>query len=143
MAVAVDTTFMVEAEVAGHPRHAPARRLLDELLERGEVLALAPQVLTEFIHIVTDDRRFSAPLTMSQALDRAQRWWQAREVSQVLPTAEAAPLFLQWMKQHRLGRKRLLDTMLAATYSAHGVTRLVTDNPRDYEIFRSFELLSP
>src|SRR5437762_403766 len=59
----IDTTFLVQAEVRGHPAHDAARAKLDELLKAGDTLVIAPQVLAEYIHIVTDPRRFlrSAP----------------------------------------------------------------------------------
>lgn len=142
MSTGLDTTFLVQAEVAGHPGHARARRLLENLLDRGESLALAPQVLAEFIHVVTDGKRFSAPLSMPQAVDRAESWWNAREVVQVFPSAEAMQLFLDWLRGHRLGRKRLLDTQLAATYAARSVRSIVTSNARDYRIFGWFEVLT-
>jgi hypothetical protein len=34
-------------------------------LTAGDLLAIAPQVLAEFIHIVTDPRRFAQPLEMT------------------------------------------------------------------------------
>jgi hypothetical protein len=43
----------------------------------------------------------------------------------------AVRLFFQWMADHQLGRKRLLDTLLAATYSAAGITSIVSTNARD------------
>jgi hypothetical protein len=58
----------------------------------GPVLALAPQVLTEFIHVVTDPRRFSRPLAMVEAVERAQHWWEAREVRPMLPGVDATRL---------------------------------------------------
>ena len=56
---------------------------------------------------------------------------------------ESTALFLGWLMQHGLGRKRLLDTHLAATLWSAGVRRLMTSNPRDFTIFGAFELLSP
>lgn len=53
---------------------------------------------------------------MRAAAQRAQDWWNAREVQQVHADAHAVALFFQWIEKHELGRKRLLDTMLAATY---------------------------
>ena len=37
-----------------------------------------------------------------------------REVRHIYATAESTALFLKWMSLHQLGRKRLLDTQLAA-----------------------------
>jgi hypothetical protein len=37
----------------------------------GDVIAIAPQVLAEFIHVVTDPPRFTQPLDMNSARDVA------------------------------------------------------------------------
>ncbi len=42
-----------------------------------------------------------------------------------------------------LGRKRILDTQLAATLHRHGVRRLLTSNPDDFRVFGVFELIVP
>lgn len=139
----LDTSFLVQVEVTGHPGHAEARRLLDRLLDAGDRPALAPQVLAEFVHVVTDPARFSAPLAVPAATARAEAWWAAEEVRQVVPADEAVRLFLSWMTVHRLGRRRVLDTLLAATYRAAGVGSIVTANARDFGVFGGFEVLVP
>lgn len=63
----LDTGFLIAFEVQEHPDHPAARTTLSKLIAAGDKLALAPQVLAEFLHIVTDARRFQAPLTMPQA----------------------------------------------------------------------------
>lgn len=141
MAKGLDTTFLVQAEVLEHPGHGAARRLLNRLLDGDERLALAPQVLAEFVHIVTDPKRFQHPLPVQQALARGEFWWNAQEVVHALPSDESTLLFLRWMDQHGLGRKRLLDTQLAATYFCAGVRSVVTTKARDYRIFEVFDLV--
>jgi hypothetical protein len=44
------------------------------------------------------------------------------------------------MHVFRLGRKRLLDTLLAATYHRAGVRRLAAGDWRDFELYGVFEL---
>ena len=139
----LDTTFLVQAEVQKHPGHDAARDKLDTLLKRGDTLVLAPQVLAEFIHVVTDPRRFSEPLSVGQARSRAEAWWSAREVSHAMPGEESVLLFLRWITEHRLGRKRLLDTLLAATYFSNGVRSILSSNARDYDVFGCFEVVEP
>ncbi|MFN0066337.1 MAG: hypothetical protein ACKVYV_01755 [Limisphaerales bacterium] len=51
--------------------------------------------------------------------------------------------WLRWLRQHHLGRKRILDTQLAATLHRRGVRRLITSNPDDFRVFGVFELLVP
>ena len=139
----IDTGFLVALEIIEHADHAAARALLARLLGAGDRLALAPQVLAEFIHVVTDPRRFAAPLEMNVARHVASEWWLGREVDQIFPDAGSTGLFLTWMEQHRLGRKRLLDTQLAATYRAKGIVSILTTNPGDFGIFGEFTCLTP
>lgn len=142
--IGVDTTILVHLEIKESPDHERARNLITRnVFENGEELALTPQVLTEFLHIVTDSRRFQFPLSMDQAVAKSRFWWQAREVRHVYPTAESTLLFLDWLVKHKLGRKRLLDTHLAATLYAAGVRRIMTSNPRDFKTFDCFEIMSP
>jgi len=138
-----DTTFLVAWEVAGHSDHGASRSLLSTLRSAGDDFAIAPQVLAEFVHVVTDDRRFAEPLTTDAALSRAEIWWNSDEVRQVLPNATSMTEFFAWMKQHRLGRKRILDTLLAATYKAAGISSVLTINGGDFAVFGHFDLQVP
>ena len=100
-------------------------------------------MLAEFIHVVTDSRRFSQPLDMAGARNLAQQWWTAREVVQIFPNDAATRQFLAWHAQFALGRKRLLDTLLAATYAQAGVDSLLTTNSADFSVFQAFTCLTP
>ena len=134
----LDTSFLVAVEVSSHKEHASARSRLQKLLKAQDAFALAPQILAEFVHVVTDSRRFSSPLTVEQAVGRAEIWWNAAEIVHVFPTAESTLLFLGWLEEHQLGRKRLLDTMLASTLQAGGVTSILTLNRDDFGVCGSF-----
>lgn len=134
----LDTSFLVAVEVSSHAEHAACRARFQKLLKAGDTFSLVPQILAEFIHVVTDPRRFSSPLILEQAIGRAEIWWHAAEVIHVFPTAESTLLFLGWLEEHKLGRKRLLDTMLASTLQACGVTSILTLNRDDFAVFGSF-----
>lgn len=141
MIYGIDTDFLVAVEILDHPFHEPASRLLRKLIADGHLLALAPQTLAEFIHIVTDERRMPKPLSLSDAIARSEHWWQAEEVHRVFPDSAVVGDFLAWLTRHQLGRKRLLDTMLAATFHRAGVTRILSNNARDYRVFGHFEVV--
>jgi predicted nucleic acid-binding protein len=111
----LDTGFLVAGEIREHAAHTDARAKLAQVVSAGDVIAIAPQVLAEFIHVVTDPRRFTQPLDMSSARDVAEQWWTASDIVQTFPDAGAVRQFLAWLQQFSLGRKRLLDTLLAAT----------------------------
>jgi predicted nucleic acid-binding protein len=100
----LDTCFLVAFEAADHPKHADSRALVDQCRSNGDDFALAPQVLAEFVHVLTDQNRFSSALQMAAALERAEMWWTASEVTQVFPTDAAIKTFVALMKNHGLGR---------------------------------------
>ncbi len=139
----LDTGFLVAAEVAEHSDHEAARQQLHALREAGDRFALTAQVLAEFVHIVSDPKRFAAPLTMEAALERAQLWWESPEVDQLGTDAFSVGTFFTWMRQHRLGRKRILDTMLAATFHEAGIQSVLTTNSRDFTVLGHFVCLTP
>jgi predicted nucleic acid-binding protein len=141
--IGVDTTFLVQVSVREHPDHAEAGAMLERLLGAGDRLFLAPQVMAEFVHVVTDACRFEHPMTAGKALDRARVWWDAEETGHVSPTPESVALFWTWMREFRLGRKRLLDTLLAATYFSHQIHAIVSTNARDFGTFGCFQVLVP
>jgi predicted nucleic acid-binding protein len=80
---------------------------------------------------------------MATALQRAEFIWNATQVAQVFPDAAATAQFFAWMRQHGLGRKRLLDTLLAATYWSAGIRSLVTLNRADFDTFGCFTVIEP
>lgn len=137
----IDTDFLVASEITDHPFHRQANALLLRLLDTGSPIAVAPQTLAEFIHIISDARRMPHPLSVSEANARAEAWWNASEVMRVFPGERTVPQFCFWLRQFQLGRKRLLDTMLAATFLEAGVTRIVTNNAKDYAVFGCFEVV--
>lgn len=137
----IDTDFLVAVEVREHPFHEAARALLDHLLDDGHDFALSPQPLAEFIHVATDPRRMPRPLSVSDAVARASDWWQSEEVLRVFPDGESTAHFLDLVRRHRLGRKRLLDTMLAATFRRNGIRRIISNNEADFRLLGDFELL--
>jgi predicted nucleic acid-binding protein len=134
----LDTSFLVAAEVTCHADHTAARALASSLRQKGDQFALAPQALAEFVHVVTDARWFTAPLTVPQALERAQVWWNASDVEHVWPDEAAAAWFFAAMARHQLGRKRVLDTLLAGTFHSANTTSVLTLNAADFAVFGEF-----
>ena len=139
----IDTGYLVAAKVVEHPGHQSARAKIAALVAAGDEFVLAPQVLAEFIHIVTDSRRFTQPLSILAARDLAQKWWTALEVTHVVPGDAAVAQFFVWHRTHGLGRKRLLDTLLAATYRSAGINSLLTTNVDDFAVLGGFQFITP
>jgi len=138
----LDTSFLVAVEVSCHAAHGAARTLASSLREKGGRFALTPQVIAEFVHIVTDPKRFTAPLTMAQALERVQVWWDAPDVERVWPDESAVSWFFSAMTKHELGRKRVLDTLLAGVFLSADISSLLTLNATDFAEFGDLTCLT-
>jgi predicted nucleic acid-binding protein len=107
--VGVDTNWLVASATADHPVHDAVERMWSKQLDAGRRIGLTPRVIAEFVHVVTDARRFRVPCSITQALDFAEKWWESAEVERLFPTDEAVMPALQWMRQFRLGRKRAIE----------------------------------
>ena len=94
----------LKCHLGGTPGTAQARATLKQFVDAAETLALAPQVLNEFVHAVTDGKRFENPLSMNDAVAVAEGWWNADLVWRVFPALESVRLGFQWMRQYDLGR---------------------------------------
>ena len=142
MKIGLDTTFLIETSIREHPAHTAAMDKMFEHLKLGDHFAIAPQVMAEFIHVVSDPKRFEHPLSVPEAIEQAKFWWNSKETEQVMPDFETMVLFWDWMSKYNLGRKRILDTMLAATYFSNQINTVISSNARDYAIFNCFKIIT-
>lgn len=139
--IGIDANVLVALAVAGHPHHARAVHAFERALAAGEQLVLSVGVAAEFLHVVTDPRRIEPAQEMPEAVAWLRAW--SAEVGPLwLATSDSAiDLWLRWMDEFQLGRKRILDTQYAALLHASGVQRLLTNNVEDFRVFGVFELV--
>ncbi len=140
----LDTNVLIYAQMPGFEAHSEVRRFLLEQLEIPDLtLIVTPGILHEFVHVITDGRRFDPPVTMAEALAVA-RLFLGRSNFECIGASETI-LFeaFDLLEHHGLGRKRIADTVLAATLLHHGVSELITCNPKDFEVFDHLDLIDP
>ncbi len=144
MRIGIDSNVLIHAHLPGLPQHRAARRfLLARLNEPETVLVLTPDTLGEFLHVVTDPRRFDPPVEMSAALSLAHGYLGRSNTELVSPDEEAVEACLAWIDRLGLGRRRIRNTLLATTLLRHGVTQLATFNRRDFEGIEGLSLIDP
>jgi hypothetical protein len=80
---------------------------------------------------------------MIEALDWIENFISSPAVVVLKPSEESVRQTLRWIRQFNLGRKRILDTNLAAVFHTAGVRRLLTSNPADFSVFGIFEIITP
>jgi len=140
--IGLDTSFLVGLTIREHPVHPACASLFHSRIQGQESsVAICSQILGEFAHVVTDPRRFSQPLEMTEALEICSQWWHARECRVIEASSHSFPIFIAWMQRYRLGRKRVLDTLLAATYHSAGISEIATTDWRDFNLFESFDIV--
>ena len=139
----LDCNLLVQLALQDHPANAATITAVQAEVKRGSRLVFPSLVINEFLHVITDARRFSPPLTMTEALDWVESFLASSAVGLLEPTPESLRLTLRWMREFNLGRKRILDTHLAAVFYAAGVRRLFTSNPADFTVFNVFEIITP
>jgi predicted nucleic acid-binding protein len=136
--IGLDTSFLIAWAIPEHPDHITCRQLSSEAASNGRTFGLTLGILAEFLHVATDPKRFSKPLTMADAIHLADFWAQAAEVALLPQATDTCHQWLHWMHEHHLGRKRVLDTLIAATWQSAGITDIFTLNPSDFTLFGQF-----
>lgn len=139
----LDCNILVQLAIADHPKHAATVDAVQAEVGRGSPLIVPSLIATEFLHVVTDAKRFDPPLTMAEALHWIEDILADINFSQLEPTCESLRQTFRWMRQFELGRKRILDTHLAAVLHTAGVHRLLTSNATDFAIFDVLETVTP
>jgi predicted nucleic acid-binding protein len=141
--IGLDCNILVQLAFADHPANAKTLEVVQVETNKGERLVFPSLVVAEFLHVTTDDRRFAPPLTMAEALAWIDDFLKNPAVSLLEPTPASMDQTLRWMRQFSMGRKRILDTQLAAILHTGGVRRLLTSNPADFKVFGVLETVIP
>lgn len=104
----LDCNILVQLALADHPANAATVTAVQAEVQSGSRLVFPPLVINEFLHVITDARRFSPPLTMIEALDWVENFLANPAVGVLEPTPESLRQALRWLRQFNLGRKRIL-----------------------------------
>lgn len=132
------------AHLPALPHHNRVRSFLLEQLHDGDVeVVVTGGVLHEFVHVVTDPGRFEPPVPMSEAISLARGYLGRSNVSCAPVGETAVTLALELVDRHHLGRRRLGDTLFAATLIAEGVAEVITCNPGDFNVFEELTAVDP
>jgi len=137
----IDTSWLVDLEVGESPRHEGALSLFESWRQESKsLLCVYHQIFLEFLYVITDPARFENPLSMDRAIERVWFWIEQKRVRVLYPGDASLKRSLMWMTAYELGRKRLIDTQMAATYAEEGVTEIWSANPEDFALFGVFKL---
>ena len=139
--IGIDTCFLIDLYWEDSPRNKNARELFSKIANNESVkLAVYYNCFNEFLHVITDSKRFENPLSVSEAISVIDYWCDIDRVTVLYPDDTSFKRTLAWMNRYQLGRNRVNDTQMASCYLTSGVSSIITANPKDFEIFESFEI---
>ncbi len=134
----VDTNILVYSTVSGNPWHEESRNWLTALRNQGTTLCATPQILREYMVVLTRGLIFERQFTVEEVLEA---------VNGILPwlrlldeTAEAADVLRDLVRCYQVRGKHVHDASIVAVMLAHGMTRLATFNRADFDSFQEIAL---
>ena len=125
--ILVDANLLLYAEDQLSEHHQAAREWWDEKLSGADAVALCWPVLNAFIRIGTNPRVHRRPLTLKEAQERVQSWFDQPCVSIVQPTDQHWVIFQQMLQGGKAVGNLVSDAHLAALAVEHNCLLCSTD----------------
>jgi len=138
--ILVDANILLYAHTNSFPQHRVARDWLDRQLNGPERVGLPWQSLVAFLRLVTHQRVFSRPESMSDAWQQVREWLACEPVWIPFPTESHAQLFEQFLKPGVQGNL-VHDAHLAALAVEYGLTLCSADG--DFARFPGLRWTNP
>ena len=95
--IGVDANVLVALAADSHPNHPQALAAFERELAANEEIALSLSVGAEFLHAVTDPRRLTPALEMTEAIRWLKEWSTEVAPAWLTPNDEAVERWLKWI----------------------------------------------
>ena len=141
MSLGLDSCFLIDLYWEDSPRHVTVLEKFKEIASSGQEVCVYYNCFNEFIHVITDAKRFENAFSMEEALAVVDEWRDLENVRILFPDDQSFGRTVAWLSIYKLGRKRLNDTNMAASYVHSGVSEVITANPKDFEIFKELKVI--
>jgi predicted nucleic acid-binding protein len=129
----VDTNVLVYATRRLSAHHVAAERALNRLAREGSPLWVSPQILREYLAVVTRPQVTAQALPMATAIADVGRFRSAFQMAEERPSV--LDHLLQILAAHRVNGRQVHDANIVATMLDCGVRRLPTFNVADFQRF--------
>lgn len=139
--ILVDANLLLYAEDSLSEHHEAACTWWDAQLSRPDRVGLCWPVLNAYIRIGTNPRLHQRPLTLKEATERVQSWFNQSCVRLVQPTDQHWMLFQQMLRSGNAVGNLVSDAHLAALAVEHNCVLYSTD--ADFSRFRGLKWRNP
>jgi toxin-antitoxin system PIN domain toxin len=134
--VFLDTNVLIYAGRLDSVHHGAALATLERLEMEGCSLWISPQVLREYLAVVTRPQSMVPALSIVEAIADVRRFMDLFDLAEERPTI--LEHLLRIVTSYPAAGKQIHDAHLVATMVNYGINRLLTFNRRDFERFASF-----
>ena len=134
----IDTNVLVYSTVSGHAWHQQARHWVSALQEDGIQLCVTPQILREYLVVLTRGSVFEKSFSVEQVLAQMQAFLPAFALLD--ETRASAQQLQDLVRQYNVRGKQIHDANVVAVMLTHGIQRLVTYNRSDFERYAEIAL---
>jgi toxin-antitoxin system PIN domain toxin len=139
--ILVDANVLLYAEDSLSEHHQAARIWWDDQLSGSAPVCLCWPVLIAFIRVGTNVRLHDRPLTINEAIERVQSWFDQPCVRMLHPTDGHWAIFQPMVRGGRATGNLVSDAHLAALAIEHGCTLHSTDG--DFARFKGLKWKNP
>lgn len=133
----IDSNIIIYAINISSPKHESAQIFLQEHISK---LCVAHQNVLESLRVLTHSA-FPNPMNSTDALEAVT------QISSMLTILSPEPLTYEIVKtlidKHQIRSNALYDAYLVATMLTHSVTRIATDNEKDFSVFPNIIIVNP
>jgi uncharacterized protein len=139
--ILVDANLLLYAEDSLSEHHQAARTWWDAQLSGAEPVCLCWPVLTAFIRIGTNVRLHRRPLTLGEAVERVQSWFDQPCVRIIYPGEQHWAIFQVMLRDGKAIGSLVSDAHLAAMAVEHNCILQSTDV--DFARFKGLKWNNP
>jgi len=139
--ILVDANLLLCAEDSLSEHHQAARIWWDKQLSGSAPVCLCWPVLVAFIRIGTNVRLHDRPLTINEATERVQSWFDQPCVRMISPSEEHWAIFQRIVRGGRAVGNLVSDAHLAGLAIEHGCILHSTDG--DFARFKDLKWKNP
>jgi len=119
---------------------------MERVFAGEEVAASCPQILFELYAVLTRAFKGSRPLTPETALNDIRKFEKAvlaGRLEWIEPTPSTWKRCLDLLGRTHAKGAQVFDVFLVATMLDHGLTRLFTENVKDFQAFHELQVTNP
>ena len=132
-----DSNILVYALSTTSAKYTTAQQFF---LKEQHILCLAHQNILESIRVLTHP---VLPNAMKSDEARIAVGAIASALTIIAPSQETYAIFIELMRKYKLISNAVFDTYLVATMLTHGVTRIATDNERNFSRYKEIAVFNP